>query len=261
VEWKSSTNKTNRERDSYMKDVKTLKDENSKLAKDNESLNLELDQYENESKAMDKEIKRLNKENKLLKEKNDKLEKENEELNLKIEELNSEIDKLNKRIKELLIEIEKLKAKLEEIESEKYKGKNVPKDKKALFCYLCKSFSEKVILKYKLDMFIGMFMRKIEKDMQIKINKLKEINENYQKRIQALIEENENYKKRLNQEEEKDDQMPGDNENNKIREYKHNRSISQGELSKFIGSQIGNTIITTKTTQISYKKRRRGGKV
>ena len=109
-----------------------------------------------------------------------------------------------------------------------------------------------MMLKYKLDMFIGMFMRKIEKDMQIKINKLKEINDNYQKRIQALIEENENLKKRLDQEDEKDDQLLGDNENKKIREYAHNRASSQGCL---------NTIITTKTTQISYKKRRRGGNI
>jgi len=209
---------------------------------------------------MDKELKSLIKENKLLKEKNDKLEKEKDQLNLKIEELNSEIDRLNKRIKELLNEIDRLNAKMEEFESDKNRGKNVPKEKKALFCYLCKSFSQKIILKYKLDMFIGMFMRKIEKDMQIKINKLKELNENYKKRIQILTEEIENCKKGLNKEDEKD----VDDDNNKIKEYTHNRSISQGGMRELVGTttqQIGNTIITTKTTQISYKKRRRRGNI
>ena len=204
---------------------------------------------------------------------NDKLEKENEQLKSKIEELNIEIDNLNKRIKELLIQIEKLN---EEIEYLKYKGKKVPKDKNALFCFLYKSFSEKFILKYKLDMIIGMFMRKLEKEMEIKINKLKEINENYKKRIQILNEENESFKISLNQEVEKEEQTPEDNNINnisntdkkeiKVNRFSHNRSSSQGGLSKFIGTStrqygIGNAIITTKTTQISYRKKRKEGNV
>lgn len=172
-----------------------------------------------------------------------------------------------------MIEIDKLKAKIEELETLKYKGKKVPKDKNALFCFLYKSFSEKVILKYKLEMIIGMFMRKLEKEMEIKINKLKEINENYKKRIQILNEENESLKLSLNKEDEKEEKTQEDNNISntgrkeiKVNRFSHNRSSSQGGLSKFIGTStkqygIGNAIITTKTTQISYKKKRKEGNV
>ena len=117
-------------------------------------------------------------------------------------------------------------------------------------------------------------MKQIEKEMEIKINKLKEIIENYKKRIQVLNEENESLKRSLNLEVEKEEQTPEENDIsksdkkeikvNRISHISHNRSSSQGGLSKYIGisnRQIGNAIITTKTTQISYKKKRKEGNV
>ena len=77
----------------------------------------------------------------------------------------------------------------------------------------------------------------------------------------------------LNKEDEKEEKTQEDNNISnsgrkeiKVNRFSHNRSSSQGGLSKFIGTStkqygIGNAIITTKTTQISYKKKRKEGNV
>ena len=258
-ELRSFTNKSNKEKDNYLKELKVIKDEKDKLLKENESLNQELDEYENESKAMDKEIKIQINEIKILKKKNEELENENERLKIKIEELNI-------KIKSYIFEIERLKARLLELESsDKSKDKNIPKEKNALFCYLYNSFSKKILIKYKLEMLIGMYMRQVEKEMGIKMSKLNELNNIYQKRIKILNEENESLKKRLQGEKEKEtleqtDDGSGNRKFSRFRRLEESRSYSQGGLTQQVNTStrhIGNTIITTKTTQISYKKKRR----
>ena len=225
---------------------------------------------------MDKEIKRLNNEKKILTERLGKFEKENEEmkikikelnveierLNKKIKELNIEIERLNKRIKELLIEIEKYKIQIFEMESkEKLKVKK-PKDRNAQFCELFKSFSKKVILRYKLEMIIGMFVRQKEKNMQVKISQLDQLNEKLKKRNQSLMEEIEELRKLLesrNKEDEKEEnnmEIKVENNNYKSSVFKKYaaRSSSQG-VTRVIRRSNEPVNVVVSTTKISYRRR------
>jgi cell division protein FtsB len=187
---KKTTEKVYQDQDSYLKEIKILKEKILNMEQEIKNQSNELDQYENESHAMDQEITRLKNENRLYLDKIAELEKEMNENKLKINELNEEIDRLNKIIKELLAEKEKLIIKIREYEVNKSKEKKIiPKDKNTQFCELYKSYSMKRILKYKFEMIVGMFVKQKEKEMSIKIKQLNQIIEKLKKRNQVLTDE------------------------------------------------------------------------
>ena len=67
-------------------------------------------------------------------------------------------------------------------------------------------------------------------------------------------------KEKENLEQTDDGTDTGNRKLSRFKRFEENRSFSQGGLSKQVNTStrhFGNTIITTKTTQISYKKKRR----
>ena len=277
---KSSTYKTNQEKDSYIKENKLLRDKITNMEQEIKSQLNELDQYENESKAMDREITRLKKENKLYSDKNANLVTENNEYKLKIKELNNEIDRLNRIIKELNLEIEKLNKKIKELSGKLEDAKSVSKskvkkNKNVQFCELYKSFSQKILLRYKLEMIIGMFVKRKEREMQIRIDKINELYDDLRKRNKDLMEELALLKKspfitRNDDNQEitniinKNIQTAKSPENttskgsSRYKRYFHNRSNSEGiaKVVKLTREISGNIIVNT--TKISYKRKKQG---
>ena len=188
----------------------------------------------------------------------------------KIKELNLEIERLNKKIKELLIEIEKYKIQISEMESNPKLKIQKPKNRNLLFCELYKSFSKKIILRYKLEMIIGMFIRQKEKNMQAKMMQLDQLNETLKKRNQSLIEEIEELRKLLetsgkeivkevnNEEEKKENNVEikaqtNTNRNIVFKKYAA-RSSSQG-MARVIRRSNEPVSVVVSTTKISYRRR------
>ena len=215
-------------------------DNNNNLSSDNKKLILEIkslkktvDEYEKENKDLKNEIKRLQNENKSLKQK----------------------------IYELNLIIEELKSQISELESNKER----PKNRNELFCELYEKFSKKKLMKYKIDMIIGMHLQRLMKECEKKCSK-------YKRRIAELTEELHmlKYGKKMpsNLEELQDkiadvSQVEGDGENY-LKNLISKRSNSQG-IGRFVDigtttQPFGNAIITTRTTQISYKRKRHSKK-
>ena len=232
------------------KEIDSLKNLIEQYKEEISNLNSELDQYENETKAMDNEIKTLKE---------------------KIIELNNIIEDLQNQINE-------------------YKSQIPPeKNCNEQFCELYKNFSKKNTTPQEIDMLVGMHLSKQEKNNQIKINNLLEVQERLKKRIADLTAQLNTYKHCK--------KMPSDFEDRKIefqinsdrtgdyglgnksqiieedmhpnsyRNYKNdakeNNNIINNSISRMVDlgtstKQVGNTIITTKTTQISYKRKRGG---
>ena len=162
-------------------------------------------------------------------------------------------------------EIRTLKIKITEYESKIEK----PKEKNELFCQLYSSFSQKKLVSLKIDMIIGIYLYRYKKEMEIKYNKM-------QKKIDDLTEELYMFKfgkKIISDLDEIQNENIAQNEgenSNKVQIYEKsggkgfktsmtNRSTSQG-ITRVINvgtvtKEIGNALITTKTTQISYKKK------
>ena len=252
--YKSDTNKSKNEVDNYLEKINSLNEIISQNKQEIDSLNNELDQYENESKAMDAEIKRLQNEN----------------------------NSLQKQIYELNIIIEQLKLKISEYESGDFTKKETSKNPNELFCELYQKFSNKKLIQYKIEMLIGMYLQKQIKNLEKKYSKMEEDINKYKKRISELTEELHLIKfgKKLpsNLEEYKDQidikknegQTIGE-EQTQIFEGKDGEKIIKRIISKRASShegitrvvdvgtttkEVGNAIITTRTTQISYKRKR-----
>ena len=194
--------------------------------------------------------------------------------------MDKEIRYSKQKIIELNLIIEKLKEQLLEYESQNGKVKV----KNELFCDLYKSFLQKKLIKHKIDMIIGMYIKSYGKQMESKYKKLSEKEKLLKKKISELTEELhmlkygkkmpsdlEEYQNQINIEETHTPQSDGENENklkiydekDGIRSLKKiisNRSGSQG-ITRVVDvgtvtKEVGNAVITTKTTQISYKRRR-----
>ena len=169
----------------------------------------------------------------------------------------------------MLEEIENYKLQIAEMESNiKLKNKKITKDRNTQFCELYKSFSKKIIIKYKLEMIIGMFIREKEKNMKVKISELEILNEKLKKRNQTLIEEIEELKRLLgaktieNKEEEKEINTEIKVETNKSRTsvFKKyaGRSTSQGYARVIRRSNNEPVNVVVSTTKISYRRRNEG---
>ena len=182
---------------------------------------------------------------------------------------------MDREIKNLKLQIKELQLQLEEYELKAGKKK----DKNEVFCDLYNSFANKTLAKHKIDMIIGMYLKRYGDEMDVKYNKFLEKEKNMKKTISNLTEELHMIKygkKRPNNlgeydAEEITPQSEGENEN-KIAIYDEKNGLKT--LKKVISNQedsqgitrivdvgtvtkeIGNAIITTKTTQISYKRRR-----
>ena len=247
-EYKSNTNKSKSDFNSNLREIKILKEKIAQYEKDINSLNRELDQYERERKKMETEIRRLQNENKSLKDK----------------------------IKELNIIIEKLKSKSSVSENTMVK-KVETRNKNKLFTELYEKFSKKKLIKYKIDMIIGMFIQQQKKDCEKKHSRLLEEINNYKRRLSQLNKElniykygkknpsnAEDFKNKLNINTETaitsgGSQILKANDGGKgiksLKQINSHRSNSYGitRVVETTSQEIGNAIITTKTTQISYK--------
>jgi chromosome segregation ATPase len=233
-----------------LKEIESLKNIIEQYKEEVSNLNAELDQYENESKMMDNEIKTLKE---------------------KIIELNKIIEDLKNQISEL-------------------KSKIVPeKDPCEKFCDLYKNFSKRNTMPQEIDMIVGMHLSKQEKNNQKKYNNLLEVQDRLKKRIADLTGELNNYKhckkscsdlvdhkidfelnthrtyelnnenKSQIMEDDDDDIQPNSYRNYANKEnYSNNNKITRKVDLGTTTQQVGNTIITTKTTQISYKRKRGG---
>ena len=228
---------------------------------------------------MDKEITKLKNEKNVLMEKMSKLEKETEEYKLKIKELDIEIERLNilikelnikivnlnKRIKELLAEIEQYKLQIKDLESKaKLKEKKVENNKNTQFCELYKSFTKKTLIRYKIEMIIGMFIKERERHCKVRLMQSEQLNEKLRTKIQSLNEEIEELKRLLNAEDEKIEDNINDEENNidyRTNKYKCvGRSASQG-LVRVIRRSNEPVNVVVKTTKISYRRRNEEGNI
>ena len=196
--------------------------------------------------------------------------------------MDNEIRTLKEKIIELNVIIENLRNKISEFESKQPPIKSANEQ----FCELYKNFSKKKIIPHEIDMIVGMYLTKQEKKYEKKYNNLVEVQERLKKRIADLTGQLHIFKygKKMpsDLEEHKiefelNENIVGDNDiENKsqiiedntgsgtFRKYMTNDTKTNG-LSRIIdvGSttkQVGNTVITTKTTQISYKRKRGGNK-
>ena len=168
-------------------------------------------------------------------------------------------------------EIEKYKLEITELESNiKLKGKQIQKDKNTQFCELYQSFTNKRILKYKLEMIIGIFIKERQRNCQAKLNQAEQTIEKLRKKIQSLNEEIEELKKLLdnNQEEEEAKSVQTEEKNMKIRvetskyetrtyQRPTGRSASQG-IARVIRRSNEPVNVVVRTTKISYKRRNEG---
>jgi chromosome segregation protein len=253
-QFKSDTNKSTNEVDNYLEKINSLNEIIAQNKLEIDSLNNELDQYENESKAMDTEIKRLQNENKSLK----------------------------KQINELNLIIEKLKLKISEYESGDFTKKETTKNPNELFCELYQKFSNKKLIQYKIEMLIGMYLQKQLKSLEKKYSKMAEDINKYKKRISELTGELhiikfgkrlpsnlEEYKDQINlktdegqtQGEEQTQIFEGRDGEKIIKRIISKRASSHEGITRVIDvgttqKEFGNAIITTRTTQISYKRKR-----
>ena len=237
-----------------MKEIESLNHLIEQYKEEISNLNAELDQYENESKTMDNEIRTL---------KN------------KIIELNNIIEELRKQIAEY--------------ESHLPPEKSINEQ----FCDLFKDFSKKKIIPHEIDMIVGMHLAKQEIKNQKKYDNLLEVQDRLKKRITDLTGQLNNYKdgkilgdledhkiefeinsNRSNRTQDfcnKSQIIEDDSRVHSYRNYLNDDKGTRGiktlvnnnSMSRIIDmgtttKQVGNTIITTKTTQISYKRKRGG---
>ena len=194
--------------------------------------------------------------------------------------MDKEITILKKTIVEKELTIKKITLQYEEYE----KNKGQPKGKNERFCELYQSFSKKILLPIKIDMIIGMYLKRYGDELEKTNNKLMQEGKILKKRINELTEELQliKYSKKYqnNVEENKNEIIVDENgltpkkggEFDKMqlieaqggtkgfRTVISNRAYGQGITRTVnVGSvtkEIGNAIITTKTTQISYKRKR-----
>ena len=196
--------------------------------------------------------------------------------------MDKEIKSLKEKIIELNSIIEDLNNQLMDCKS-KLPPEKSPNEQ---FCDLYKNFSKKNTTPQEIDMLVGMHLSKVEKNCQAKINNLLEVQERLKKRIADLTAqlnalkhckkisgdlEDQKIDFELNTDRNNDYRigsksliLEDDNHPNSYRTYvrkeKENntnnitRMVDLGSTTK----QVGNTIITTKTTQISYKRKRGG---
>ena len=229
---------------------------------------------------MAKDINDKDKENKTLRDVKDNMEKENEELkeeikklNVTVTELNSENDVLNQKVKELECGVQQYESKINEFENIiKTNEKKEPSDKNQLFSNLFKSFNDRVLLKPKIDTLIGMYMKQKERNMQVRYDKLVELNEKLKKRNKNLLNEIDEYKyndktsktirtgTKINEEiseeksEENNNSCGEDNNDNFIKKFEMRRSINPitGRLRKYtarstsIGLNRGTNFLSNK---------------
>ena len=195
--------------------------------------------------------------------------------------MDKEIKVLKEKIIELNIVIENLRNKLKENETIKPKTEKNINEK---FCELYQNFAKKKTYPIEIDMIIGMHLSKQEKKYEKKYNNLLEVQSRLKKRIENLTSQLNiiKYGKKMpsDLEEHKfqfdvnDNIGDSDNRTSTITEIK--KDYKCNTFQKYINSEkkmnnlsknmeIGNqkkklvdTQITT-TTQISYKRRRRGG--
>ena len=79
----------------------------------------------------------------------------------------------------------------------KLKNKKITKDRNTQFCELYKSFSNKKLIKYKIEMIIGMYLKQKEKELNKKIVIIEELNEKLKIKNKSLTEEIEELKNLL----------------------------------------------------------------
>ena len=169
-----------------------------------------------------------------------------------------------------MIEIEKCKTQITEMEANTKVKIKKPKNRNLQFCELYKAFSKKIILRYKLEMIIGMFIRQKEKNMEVKLMQLDQLNEKLKKRNQSLMEEIEELRKLLersgkeivkevNNEEKKEEKNvevkveTNTNRNSVFKKYAA-RSSSQG-MARVIRRSNEPVNVVVSTMKISYKRR------
>ena len=194
--------------------------------------------------------------------------------------MDKEITILKKTIVEKELTIKKITLQYEEYE----KNKGQPKGKNERFCELYQSFSKKILTPIKIDMIIGMYLKRYGDELEKTNNKLMQEGKILKKRINELTEELQliKYSKKYqnNLEEKKNDIIIDDKEitpkkggefdkmqlmestggkkgyrtviSNTAYGQGITRTVNVGSVTK----EIGNAIITTKTTQISYKRKR-----
>jgi chromosome segregation ATPase len=261
------------------KEKKKVDNENNSLKDTIEKLNIEITELRNELSESKNEIQKDIKEIISLKEIINKNKEDIDGLNAELDQYENETKAMDKEIQVLRQKISELNLIIEEYESQK----GIKKDKNEKFCDLFSSFSKKTLIKHKIDMIIGMYLKKYEDEMEVKYNKFLEKEKILKKRIADLTGELHmiKYGKKMassveeyqnnNNVEEITPQSDGENEN-KIAIYDGNNGIKS--LQKIISNradsqgitrivdvgtvtkEIGNAVITTKTTQISYKRRR-----
>ena len=238
-EYKNTIEKLQNNCDTNYKEIESYKHLIEQYKEEISNLNAELDQYENETKAMDREIQTLK---------------------AKIIELNQII--------------ENLQAELKEYELKKPKEKNVNEK----FCELYQNFSKKKIIPHEIDMIIGLHLAKQERNQEKKYNNLLEVQGRLKKRINDLTGQINTYKNgkkfyddledhkiefELNSPKLEDNdyanksQIIDSSRCNTYQRYKKITNIPRTyDYTSTNIKKAGDVIITTKTTQISYKRKR-----
>ena len=169
--------------------------------------------------------------------------------------MDTEIKTLNKKITELNLIIENLKIKIKEYEK---KDLNINKEKNIneKFCELYQNFSKKKIIENEIDMIIGVHLSKQEKNFEKKYNNLLEVQGRLKKRINDLTGQINTYKygKKLptDFEEIKIETEVNNDENQQIN---HKSNTFQRYIHRKMNKKIGEVVETTKTAQISYKRK------
>ena len=239
AEYKCAIEKLQNNCDNNCKEIESYKHLIEQYKEEISNLNAELDQYENETKAMDREIQALK---------------------AKIIELNQII--------------ENLQAELKEYELKKPKEKNINEK----FCELYQNFSKKRIVPHEIDMIIGLHLAKQEKNQEKRYNNLLEVQGRLKKRITDLTGQINCYKSGKNISDDLEDhkiefeikspktddqdytnksQIIDSGRYNKYQRYKKICNTPRGvDYSTTNINKEGDVIITTKTTQISYKRKR-----
>ena len=193
--------------------------------------------------------------------------------------MDREIQSLKEQIAELNEIIENLKSQIREYESQKPKEKT----RNEQFCELYQNFSKKKIIPHEIDMIVGLHLIKQEKNNEKKYNNLIEVQNRLKKRITDLTSQLNTYKhgKKMSNDFEDHkiefelnsarnyDNRDNDFENKsqiidtKCNTYQRYKKINNINTSREIDlgtttKKVGDVIITTKTTQISYKRKRGG---
>ena len=194
-------------------------------------------------------INKLEKEIKSLKELITKYKEE-------IDNLNGELDQYENEAKVMDKELKTQKQKIEELTIETGQSKDIS-------CLLLKSVIQKKLMKYQIDMILGIYRKEIDKlienekllkkkiaDLTAELHMFK-----YGKKMPSNLEE---YQNDLNVEE-KENMAQSEGENEKqIQKYEGKNGVTRVVDVGTTTKQIGNTVVTTKTTKISYKRRRVG---